>query len=252
MTDSCGVGVPVEIDRDWFYTFVDSPQRRFCRITPPWSAGTQLKFHGVLPLPGDAQIAATIQNLAGPEIVASDVARNADALPTLGRNLATGRATVPLIEPATQYEGRVTQLDVRLAKIFRVRKLRVQGTLDLFNALNASPALVVNNTYGLARNSPSSNTASGWARRARRPVRGGTGPAHRTHSQKVAIGLMAEPVAPRTGSGATVRRNSHRFEAAAFAAAASGSLLSIRWMPRATIAKSWTAPGISDGLTEIG
>jgi len=35
-----------------------------------------------------------------------------------------------------------------VAKIFHVRKLRVQGTLDLFNALNASPILAVNNTYG--------------------------------------------------------------------------------------------------------
>src|SRR6185503_11404067 len=101
-----GVGVPVEIDRDWFYTFVDSPQQRFCRVTPPWSAGTQLKFHGVLPLPGDAQIAATFQNLAGPEIGANYVARNADALPTLARNLSAGRATIALIEPGTQYEGR--------------------------------------------------------------------------------------------------------------------------------------------------
>jgi len=148
ITDTCGVGVPVEIDRDWFYTFVDSPQQRFCRTTPPWSAGTQVKFHGVLPLPGDAQVAATIQNLSGPEILANFVARNADALPTLRRNLAAGRATIPLIEPGTQYEGRVTQLDVRLAKIFRVKKLRVQGTLDLFNALNGNPILAVNNTYG--------------------------------------------------------------------------------------------------------
>ena len=148
MTDTCGVGVPVEIDRDWAYTFVDSPQRPYCRVTPPWSAGTQVKFHGVLPLPGDAQVAAMIQNLAGPQIVANYVARNADARPTLGRNLASGRATIPLIEPATQYEGRVTQLDVRVAKIFRVGRVRVQGTLDLFNALNANPILAVNNTYG--------------------------------------------------------------------------------------------------------
>ena len=55
---------------------------------------------------------------------------------------------VPLILPQTQYEARRTQLDVRVGKIVRVGRTRVQANLDIFNALNASSVLEVNNTFG--------------------------------------------------------------------------------------------------------
>jgi hypothetical protein len=57
---------------------------------------------------------------------------------------------VPLIAPATQYEGRIRQLDFRLSRMFRVRNTRVEPQFDIYNALNASPVLAVNTNYGAA------------------------------------------------------------------------------------------------------
>ncbi len=45
-------------------------------------------------------------------------------------------------------DERIVQLDVRLSKILQLGKTRVQGNLDVFNALNSSTLLSVNQTYG--------------------------------------------------------------------------------------------------------
>jgi outer membrane receptor protein involved in Fe transport len=126
----------------------DIPNTRFCKITPPVSAGTQVKFHGAYTLPWDFQVSGILQNTPGPEIQAIYQVTNAIALPSLGRNLSSGRATVPLIEPGTRYEGRATQLDLRFAKNFRIQGARVTGMVDVYNSLNANPILGVNNAVG--------------------------------------------------------------------------------------------------------
>ena len=51
-------------------------------------------------------------------------------------------------------------------------------------------------------------------------------------SQKTAIGFNGEPVPPRIGSGAAIKRNSHRSLSAAASASASRSQLSSMWTPR--------------------
>ena len=58
--------------------------------------------------------------------------------------------TVPLLAPQTQFEKRINQLDVRLTKIIRIGRYRLEGQFDVYNAFNASPILSVNNTYGPA------------------------------------------------------------------------------------------------------
>jgi hypothetical protein len=92
----------------------------------------------------------TLQNLPGVPITASYVATNAEIASSLGRSLA-GNArsvTVELMNAAGRYEDRLTQLDVRLARIFRVGRTRVQGMFDVYNVLNTSPVLRVNTRYG--------------------------------------------------------------------------------------------------------
>ena len=45
---------------------VDSPQELLhCRVATPWSAQTQVKLNGVIPLPYDVNFSATYQNLSG-------------------------------------------------------------------------------------------------------------------------------------------------------------------------------------------
>jgi hypothetical protein len=132
---------------------VDSPQQLLqCRVVTPFSAQTQFKLNGSYPLPGDVVVSATFQNVSGPSITADYAATNAEIAASLGRDLASGirgTHTVPLIAPQTVFEGRRTQIDIRLSKIVRLGpKVRLQGNFDLYNALNANPILGVNGQYG--------------------------------------------------------------------------------------------------------
>ncbi len=46
------------------------------------------------------------------------------------------------------YNERVNQLDLRVAKIFRVGAYRMKGMVDIFNVTNTNTITNVNNTYG--------------------------------------------------------------------------------------------------------
>jgi hypothetical protein len=59
-----------------------------------------------------------------------------------------GTAVVSLIEPGTEYNDRMYQVDIRLAKTFNMRNLRARLSLDIGNLLNTNTVLVHNNTYG--------------------------------------------------------------------------------------------------------
>ena len=54
---------------------------------------------------------------------------------------------VPLIQPATEFDPRINQLDLRLSKHFKLNRLRIKGNVDLYNATNANPVVVANWTY---------------------------------------------------------------------------------------------------------
>jgi hypothetical protein len=90
------------------------------------------------------------QNFSGPSVEANYEASNADISPSLGRNLAGGLQTVsvPLVVPQTIFEPRITRLDLRLSKIFNVRRFRFQINLDAYNALNSNSVRAVNNAFG--------------------------------------------------------------------------------------------------------
>jgi hypothetical protein len=129
----------------------------FCDIQPPWSADTQYKLSGTIPLPYQFYTGITYQNLPGIPYYASQVFRNGDIAPSLGRNLAGGTAatvTVDLIAPQTQFEDRIQQLDFRFARNFRIAGKNLEPEFDIYNALNASPILSVNNNYGASWRTP--------------------------------------------------------------------------------------------------
>jgi len=138
---------------------VDSPQALlFCKITPTWGSGTQIKLSGFHPLPWGFQASAILQNLPGAVRTASLAATNAQVAPSLGRNLAgcpatgacTQTAIVPLFAPSTSFEDRLTQVDLRFTRKIPMGRARIQGMLDIYNALNARTVLGVNPTYGPA------------------------------------------------------------------------------------------------------
>jgi hypothetical protein len=137
---------------------VDSPQKQFCHAVQDFSGQTQVKVNGFYPLPWDFQFSGTLQNLPGLPYTASYVATNSEIAPSLGRNLGacgtrpvcTSTAIVELIEPFTQYEPRITQLDVRFTRIFRFQTGRLLGNFDIYNVFNASPVLSLVSRFGPA------------------------------------------------------------------------------------------------------
>jgi hypothetical protein len=129
----------------------------YCDVVPPWSADTQYKVSGTIPLPYRFYTGITYQNLPGIPYYASFPFKNADISPSLGRNLAAGTAAtvnVDLIAPMTQFEDRIQQLDLRFARTFKITGKSVEPEFDIYNALNASPILSVNNNYGAAWRTP--------------------------------------------------------------------------------------------------
>jgi carboxypeptidase family protein len=127
-----------------------------CRNVRPWSAGTQVKFLVVYPLPWDLQTSATFQNIPGIPITSTYPAANALVRSSLGRDLAScrGAATctanmnLEFLDPATNYESRLSQLDLRLTRRFRAGPTTFRGNFDIYNALNGASILSMNAGYG--------------------------------------------------------------------------------------------------------
>ena len=57
--------------------------------------------------------------------------------------MTAANLNVPLLAPGTEYADRVNQLDLSVVKWFQVGRGRLQGQLDVFNALNRSDVLAV-------------------------------------------------------------------------------------------------------------
>jgi hypothetical protein len=138
---------------------IDSPQNErpdFCADTPPWSAGTQVKFLVVYPLPWALQTSAIYQNIPGIPITAVYPATNAEIAPTLGRNLGacgtrptcTSTVNVDLIPPNTMFEDRLQQVDLRFSRLFQAGRTRIRANMDIANVFNASNVISVNQGYG--------------------------------------------------------------------------------------------------------
>ena len=138
--------------RDRCYV-VNSPQElRNCRVAPSWSAGTQVKLHGITSLPHDVQLSGAVQVLPSVAAQANHRFTTAEIRPSLGRNLSGGvrNVNVAMFQPESIYlEGWSTQVDLRVARVFRLgAQTRIVPAVDLYNLLNANPVLRENNTFG--------------------------------------------------------------------------------------------------------
>jgi hypothetical protein len=146
VTDNCAV--------------VNSPQDArpgFCKIVPPWSSGTQLKFMAIYPLPLSMQASVIYQNFGGIENNPTVTLTNAQIAPSLGRNLAACGAaavcnqtvTVDMAPAGSMYEPRIQQVDVRLSGLLRLGgSYRIRGNFDVANLLNVGNVLSLQRQYG--------------------------------------------------------------------------------------------------------
>ena len=123
-----------------------------CRVSPPWSAGAQVRLAGLYPLPAGVRLSATIQNVPAVPTTASYVFGTAAT--SLGRPLSGGAnstRTVELIAPQSYYtEPRGTQIDVRVGRRFDVGGARVEPQVNVFNVTNANDVLAMTTRYGPA------------------------------------------------------------------------------------------------------
>ena len=151
---------------------IDDPNSlRFCdqrELDMPYL--TQFKMSASYPLPLGVQVSGNWQGYPGqPGGTARQDATYDPAIsrvidPSLNVNYVVDRTvvpslvqtsvTVPLIKPGTKYLPRWNQIDVRLAKKFRLRNVSFQGQLDIFNILNASSVLNVTETFGSSLDRP--------------------------------------------------------------------------------------------------
>jgi hypothetical protein len=102
---------------------------------------------GSYALPWSLQASAYLQNLPGPDISATWAAPSSAT--TLGRPFSEGATVnVPLYAPFQKFEDRITQLDLRLAKLFTVGGMKARVEFDVYNALNSNAVLSSIVTYG--------------------------------------------------------------------------------------------------------
>jgi hypothetical protein len=121
----------------------------YCKNVPNFL--TQVKFIGSYTVPRvDVQMSAAFQSIPGPLVTAAYNAPNALVGPSLGRSLSGSAAnvTVNLVDPGTIYGDRLNQLDLRFSKLVRVGRTRTRLNVDIYNALNSSAVLSVNNNFG--------------------------------------------------------------------------------------------------------
>ena len=127
---------------------------RYCHISPPWSALTQVKLFGTYLLPWNMHASFNYQHLPGIATTASYVIPGADIAAAIGRAPAAGAratASVELIEPQRlRRESRLNQLNLALTRVINFGGSRVQPGIELHNALNASTIHTVVTRYGPA------------------------------------------------------------------------------------------------------
>ena len=100
----------------------------------------------------DVEVSATIQSKPGAQLAANYNMPAAQVATFLGRLPSGGVANVTtnLVTPGSLYGDRVNEVDLRFSKIFRLAGTRIKATLDMYNALNANPALTYNQTFNPA------------------------------------------------------------------------------------------------------
>jgi hypothetical protein len=133
---------------EWTVILAQSPTNPWCDTSTGWR--TRATALGTYTIPKvDVQIAGTLRSDPGGQLAANWTAPNTA---TVGLNrpfagLGSQTIVVNLIEPGTLYGERVTQVDMRFAKVLRFGRTRSTVGLDLYNLVNSAAILTYNQTF---------------------------------------------------------------------------------------------------------
>jgi hypothetical protein len=148
-------------------TTSDPNTLRFCDVSFPFMGENAYKVIVAYPLPYGIQASGVFQSFAGPRVLAlytvtSAIAgltlTNGSINPALPATTGAG-AGVLLNEPGSLYGERSNRLDLRVTKVLRTGRARIEPIVELFNVFNASPVLNVNTTYGPVWQAPTATAA---------------------------------------------------------------------------------------------
>jgi hypothetical protein len=97
----------------------------------------------------DVTVSGLFFSRPGPQLSANQVIPNAVVRQSLGRDLSANaqNATVNLVAPGTLFGERRNQLDLRFTRAFRIDRVRLAPSLELYNAFNANTVLTESVTY---------------------------------------------------------------------------------------------------------
>ncbi|HZM94977.1 MAG TPA: carboxypeptidase regulatory-like domain-containing protein [Vicinamibacterales bacterium] len=125
-----------------------SPTNPYCRVDPGFV--TKMSFVGAYTIPKvDVLVAGTFRSDQGAPLRATWNAPVALVSAALGRPAAVAGTTVPidLIEPGEVWGDRVNEIDLRVGKILRFGRWRINAGVDIFNLINSNAVLTYNQTF---------------------------------------------------------------------------------------------------------
>jgi hypothetical protein len=140
---------------------LDNPNLlRFCDqsvLSVPFQA--QFKLSGSYQLPMHFQVSGVFASYPGVPMNATSGTwlgtTNYIVSKAIAPGLTQSSVTVPLVPPGgNSYFDRLSQLDLRMARSFRIVRMDLTGALDIFNTLNASTVFNKIQTYGSALGRP--------------------------------------------------------------------------------------------------
>ncbi len=120
---------------------------RFCEKTPPFR--TLYKGSAGVTVPYGIQLSGSMQAVPGSDVAANFTFNSAFAGVAL---TSPNTRTVNLLPPNSIFLDYQTQVDARLSRTFQIGRRRLQGYVDIFNILNASTVVSVNQTYSVTNN----------------------------------------------------------------------------------------------------
>lgn len=125
-----------------------SPTSPYCKVD--YGVLTQMRGAASYTIPRiDVLVSGLMQSKPGPMLAANYAVPASVITPALGRAPAGSvpNVTVNLIEPGTLYGNRINQLDLRIAKLVKVKTTRTMIGVDFYNALNSDAILSYNTAF---------------------------------------------------------------------------------------------------------